>query len=55
MADAFLVPGLRTPFVKAGTFYAKQSALALMPAGAHAIVSICTDGGQGTAALLERA
>ena len=29
MADIFLVPGLRTPFVKAGTHFAKQFALAL--------------------------
>ena len=29
MADAFLVPGLRTPFVKAGTFYAGFNALQL--------------------------
>jgi acetyl-CoA C-acetyltransferase len=27
MADVFLVPGLRTPFVKAGTFYASHNAL----------------------------
>jgi acetyl-CoA C-acetyltransferase len=29
MADAFLVPGLRTPFVKAGTFYAGYTGLQL--------------------------
>jgi acetyl-CoA C-acetyltransferase/acetyl-CoA acyltransferase len=29
MSDIFLVPGLRTPFVKAGTFFAKNTALEL--------------------------
>src|SRR5271154_3741358 len=29
MSDLFLVPGLRTPFAKAGTFYASHSALEL--------------------------
>ena len=31
MADVFLVPGLRTPFVKAGTFYAGTTAFSFPP------------------------
>ena len=37
MADVFLVPGLRTPFVKAGTFYASHTALELSAAIAAAM------------------
>src|ERR1700748_620533 len=29
MADVFIVPGIRTPFVKAGTVFAKHNAIAL--------------------------
>ncbi|HSC60421.1 MAG TPA: hypothetical protein VLC29_04260, partial [Rhizomicrobium sp.] len=29
MSDTYLVPGLRTPFVKAGTFFGKTTALEL--------------------------
>ncbi|HWA30590.1 MAG TPA: hypothetical protein VG867_05815, partial [Rhizomicrobium sp.] len=29
MSDAYIVPGLRTPFVKAGTFYANNTGLQL--------------------------
>ena len=39
MADIFLVPGVRTPFVKAGTHFAKQSALALSAPVAQAMVA----------------
>ncbi len=45
------------PFAATGARILSQAAkeLAAMPAGSRAIVSICTDGGEGTAALLERA
>ena len=39
MADIFLVPGVRTPFVKAGTHFAKQSALALSARVAQAMAA----------------
>ena len=29
MSDTYIVPGVRTPFVKAGTFYAHNTALQL--------------------------
>jgi acetyl-CoA C-acetyltransferase/acetyl-CoA acyltransferase len=39
MSDAFLVPGLRTPFVKAGTFFVKNTALELSTPVAAAMVA----------------
>jgi acetyl-CoA C-acetyltransferase len=44
------------PFAATGARILSQAAkeLAAMPAGSRAIVSVCADGGQGTAALLQR-
>jgi acetyl-CoA C-acetyltransferase/acetyl-CoA acyltransferase len=39
MSDIFLVPGVRTPFVKAGAHFAQQSALALSAPVAQAMVA----------------
>jgi acetyl-CoA C-acetyltransferase len=43
------------PFAATGARILSQAVkeLAAMPSGSRAIVSICADGGQGTAALLE--
>lgn len=37
MSDIYLVPGVRTPFVKAGGAFAKHDALALSSAVARAM------------------
>src|SRR6202000_1611783 len=39
MADVFLVPGVRTPFVKAGTLFAQHTALELSRPGAEAMTA----------------
>ena len=39
MADVYLVPGVRTPFVKGGTFYAQYDALGLSAPVAKAMAA----------------